>query len=53
LALSKSSRPKEDPKTRALVSAVAIAASGPSPDLLSVLKEVAVEIQNMYVLSRF
>lgn len=49
-ALSLSSRPKEKSKTKALVNAIAITASGPSGDLLSVLKEVTVEIHTVYVL---
>lgn len=50
LALSMSSRPKEQYKTKALVSAITITASSPLPDFLSVLREVAAEVHNMYVL---
>ncbi|ONK55040.1 uncharacterized protein A4U43_UnF8230 [Asparagus officinalis] len=50
LAVTRAFPPKEDFKTKALVSAIANFASGPSPDFLSVLKEVAVEVHNVYVL---
>lgn len=50
LALSRISRPKEDPKTNALVAAVASAASAPPSALQSVISQVAVEIHNVYVL---
>ncbi|KAG0452100.1 hypothetical protein HPP92_026150 [Vanilla planifolia] len=50
MALFKSSRPKEDPKTRLLVNAAENAVSAPLEDLLSIIHQVTVEIHGVHVL---
>lgn len=50
LAISSSSRPRDDPKTKALVNAAKSGADAPLPELQSVISQVAVNIHGLYVL---
>ncbi|KAG6469721.1 hypothetical protein ZIOFF_070651 [Zingiber officinale] len=50
LAISNSSRPREDPKIRAIINAAANGASAPISELQSIVSQIAVDVHGTYVL---
>ncbi|XP_074591886.1 uncharacterized protein LOC141847717 [Curcuma longa] len=50
LAISNSSRPRDDPKIRAIINAATNAASAPISELQSIVSQIAVDVHGVYVL---
>ncbi|XP_042443769.1 uncharacterized protein LOC122028885 isoform X1 [Zingiber officinale] len=50
LAISNSSRPREDPRTRAIINAATNGASAPVTELQAIVSQIAVDVHGVYIL---